>query len=88
MLAKKESTALLKKLKVISNKFRFEILRITSEKEYNITDLSSTLKLSYTKCADYVTMLANEGLVEKIKDGKETKVRSKVKLSKDGVKFL
>ncbi len=80
--------AVFRKLKVISNRLRFKIIEITQENRLNITELSSKLKLSYTKCADYTTLLEKQGLIQKIREGKETKVRSKVRLSKDKIEFL
>jgi predicted transcriptional regulator len=79
--------SLFPKVKVLSNKLRFKIVELTQNKQLSITVLSSKLKLSYTKCADYVTMLEKEGLVEKVRDGKEVKVRSKVRIGKDKIEF-
>ena len=68
------------KLKVMSNKYRFKILELTQNKEIKISELSKTLKLSYTNCADYVTMLHKVNLVEKNKIGKEVFIKSKINL--------
>jgi len=81
-------TSILSKVKVISNKLRFKIIELTQENQYSITELSSKLKLSYTKCADYITMLENHGLIQKTREGKEVKVKSKVKLGKNKIEFL
>jgi len=45
------------------------------------------LKLAYNKCADYVTMLEKLDLVEKIKEGKEVRVISNVKISENRIEF-
>jgi len=89
MIAKpQDDKRLFKKLKLISNKKRFQIIEITQENRLNITELSSKLKIAYTKCADYVTMLEKEGLVTKTRDGKEIKVHSRVKLTENKIEFL
>ena len=88
MIAKaQDDKRLFNKLKLISNKRRFQIIEITQESSPSITELSSKLNIAYTKCADYVTMLEKEGLVTKTRDGKEIKVHSKVKLSENKIEF-
>jgi predicted transcriptional regulator len=84
----KDSKGVYGKIKVISNKPRFRIIELTQEKQLSITELSTMLKLSYTKCADYVTLLEKDGLVEKIRDGKEVRVKSKVKIKDNQIEFL
>jgi predicted transcriptional regulator len=76
---------LLLKLKVLANKHRLRIIELTSEKEYSITELSSELNLTYTKCADYVTMLYEQGMVSKEKKGKEVMIKSKINLFKTSI---
>ena len=83
-----EKDAYLKRLKAISNRHRLKILQLTSSEQLSITELSSQLKLSYTKCADYVTMLANYGLVKKHRRGKETHIESLTRISDEKIEFL
>ena len=78
---------LFRKIKLISNPQRFRILELTQDKELNISELSSKLKLAYNKCADYVRMLEQLGLVQKTRDGKEAQIRSKVKFASTIVEF-
>jgi predicted transcriptional regulator len=75
------------KIRAMSNPLRFNILELTQHKDRSISDLSSNLRLSYTKCADYVKMLEDLQLVSKTKVGKEVKVRSRVIFSKSQVVF-
>jgi predicted transcriptional regulator len=75
------------KIRVMSNMFRFRILELTRDKEINITELGEQLKLAYNKCADYVRMLEENGLVIKRKEGKNVLVRSKVKIEGKGIVF-
>lgn len=82
-----QNEKLFSKIKVISNRLRFKILELTQNNPLSISKLGSILKLAYTKCADYVSMLEKEGLIEKIKDGKEVLVRSKVKIKEGQVIF-
>lgn len=72
---------LFKKLKLISNRVRFKILELSQHNNPTITELSSKLKISYNKCADYVAMLEKAGLLIKEKEGKEVRVQSKVRLN-------
>jgi len=72
-------------VKLISNKNRFAILELTQTKSRSIAELSRVLELSYSKCADYVTMLAKQGAVTKTKKGKEVLIKSKVRISEQGV---
>lgn len=78
-----QNEKLFSKIKIISNRFRFKILELTQNESLSISKLGSILKLAYTKCSDYVSMLEKEGLIEKTKDGKEVLVKSKVRI-KDG----
>ena len=66
-----QNKALFRKVKVMSNELRFSILELIQKETLSINELSSKLKLSYTKCADYVTLLEQEGLLQKLKDGRE-----------------
>lgn len=84
MSSKIGNKELFRRIKVISNSKRFRIIELTQDEQLSITELSSLMKLSYNKCADYVTMLEKEGLVIKTKEGKEIKVKSRV-IVKDGV---
>jgi predicted transcriptional regulator len=77
-----ENREIYNKINVISNKFRFRILELTQKQALSITELSSKLKLSYGKCADYVTILEKYGLIQKTKEGKEVKVSSKIDFDK------
>ena len=79
---------LYKKIKGISNKMRFRILEVTQNKQLSITELSSALSLTYTKCSDYVKMLEDLNLITKIKDGRNVFVKSSVKFSRDQVKLM
>ena len=69
------------RIRAMSNKFRFRILELTQNKEINVTELGEQLKLAYNKCADYVKMLEDKGLIIKKKDGKNVLVRSNIKIS-------
>jgi DNA-binding HxlR family transcriptional regulator len=79
---------LYRKLKVISNKFRFLILEKTQNQEMSISELSKTIKLSYTKCADYISLLEKEGLIAKRKEGKEVFISNKHSFTKNKLEFL
>ncbi len=71
----------------MSNEYRFRILELTQSERPSITALSKMLKLSYTKCADYVSILEKEGLVKKTRDGKEVLIESRVILKDNNVIF-
>lgn len=75
------------KLKAMSNELRFRILELTQEKQFSVTELSSMLKLAYTRCSDYIKILENHGLITKTKEGKNVRVSSNVKISKNGIEF-
>ena len=76
------------KIKVMANKHRFNILQITQKEKPSIAELSSKLKLAYTKTSDYVTILEKQDLLEKIKEGKEVKIKSKVIIKESVIEFL
>jgi len=80
MVTEIKNAELYKKVKLISNKKRFQIIELTQNKVKSITELSTELNLSYSKTADYVTLLSKNKLVSKKKQGKETLVRSNTKL--------
>lgn len=82
-----ENKTLYKKIKSISNKLRFRILEVTQNRQLSITELSSALGLTYTKCSDYVKILEDLGLITKIKSGKNILVKSSVRISKDQIEF-
>ena len=71
----------------MSNGHRFRILEMTQGREKSITQLSEELKLSYTKCADYISLLEKEGLIKKRKEGKGVLVLSQIKIEKDKLLF-
>jgi len=74
-------------VKLISNKNRFAILELTQTKSLSITDLSKLLELSYSKCADYIALLAKQGTVTKTRKGKEVLIKSRIKLSESGLSW-
>ncbi|MCX6771373.1 MAG: winged helix-turn-helix domain-containing protein [Candidatus Micrarchaeota archaeon] len=82
-----QNIELYRKIRVLANSFRFRIIELTTDEKISITKLSSILKLSYTKCADYVRMLEKEGLVKKTRVGKEVMVESKISLISSGLKI-
>ena len=75
------------KIKLLSNKHRFKIVKLTQKEQLTITKLSQVLNLSYRKCADYITLLEKEELVEKTKKGREVLIKSKIKLYKNSLQF-
>ena len=75
------------RIRVMSNGPRFKILELTQEKQLSVTELSSMLKLAYTRCSDYIKILENYGLITKTKEGKNVRISSKVKISKNGIEF-
>ncbi|MFH1308566.1 MAG: hypothetical protein ABIH51_00965 [Patescibacteria group bacterium] len=72
---------LLKRIKIIANKSRFNILKLTQGKELSITKLTKILKISYNKCNDYVRMLYRLNLIDKRKVGRKVLIKSKVLLN-------
>ena len=74
-------------VRLLSNRLRFKIVELTQDEEMSISELSSILKLAYTRCSDYVAMLESHNLVIKTKEGKNVSVKSKVKISKNKVEF-
>lgn len=76
------------KIRLISNRVRFKILELTQREKLSISELSSALKIAYTKCADYVSMLEKEGLIEKEKKGKEVLVKSNVRIKNENLTFV
>jgi len=83
-----EHQELYEKIKVMSNLMRFTILDLTKSKQLSISELSSELSLSYTKCADYVKILENLNLVSKTRVGKEVRVKSNVDFLTNKIIFL
>jgi len=75
------------KVNLLSNQFRFKIVELTQDKEFTITDLSSILELAFTKTSDYVARLEKLGIIEKLKDGKNVKVKSNIKISNNQIVF-
>jgi len=82
-----ENKKLFERIKIISNKLRFKILELSQENRPTISELSSRLNLSYTKCSDYVRILEKCNLISKIKDGKKVRIKSKVKLHNNQIIF-
>jgi len=74
-------------IKLISNRLRFLILELSQKNNPTITELSSKLNLSYTKCSDYVRMLEKKGLIIKTKNGKIVRIKSNVKISDNQIVF-
>ena len=82
-----EHEDLYQKSKFISNRIRFKMIELTSKDSLTITHLSQSLKLAYNKCADYVRILDDLGLVTKTKVGKEVFVKSKIVLKDKEIVF-
>jgi DNA-binding transcriptional ArsR family regulator len=66
-------------IKVLGNKHRYDIVKLTQEEELSISDLSQKLSLAYSKTVDYVKMLEDVDLIEKRKEGKNVYVKAKIK---------
>lgn len=79
---------LFQKIKILSNRQRFRILEITQIEEPSVSEISRKLNLSYSKCADYISLLEKNNLVEKRKEGKEVKIRSKIQISDNGISLI
>jgi predicted transcriptional regulator len=77
---------LYKRIKLLSNKKKFDIVKITQKERKNISELSKELKLAYNKCSDYVAELEKDKMILKIKEGKEVYVKSNLILSDDELK--
>ncbi len=73
---------LFQKIRIMANRSRFKMLEMTQTEPKTVTELSKGTNLAYNKCADYVSMLEKEGLIEKKRLGRETMVKSTVDLSK------
>ncbi len=73
---------LFQRIRIMANRSRFKMLEITQTGPKTVTELSKETNLAYNKCADYVSMLEKEGLVEKKRDGREMLVKAKVDLGK------
>lgn len=71
-----------KKIRLLSNRKKFDIILATQTDKKNITELSRELKLAYSKCSYYVKTLEKENLIVKEKDGKEIYVKSRMKISR------
>lgn len=83
-----QSQSVFAKIRLMANGNRFRILELTQTTDMSISELSKSLRLSYTKCADYVTLLESQGLVQKTPEGREVHVKSKVHISRNTVTFL
>lgn len=79
---------LYQRIRMMANPYRFRMLELTQTQSLNITELSKILKLSYTKCADYVRFLDSVDLVKKTRRNKEVLVQSKVVFSDSKIDFL
>jgi predicted transcriptional regulator len=86
--SKLKNEKIFNKVKILSNRKRFKIIELTQNKELSISEISSILNLSYTKCADYITALQKENLVQKRKAGKVTLIKSKVRIKEKEIKFF
>jgi len=71
-----------RRIRIIGNKNRFRIIELTQGKPKSIIGISRELSIAYNKCADYVRMLEKEKLVRKSKSGRETLVKSKIRIGK------
>ena len=76
-----------KKIKQLSNDKKFKIIELTQDNTLDIGSLAKEVKIAFNKCSNYCTQLQKEGLIEKIKDGKNILVKSKVFFSENSIKF-
>ena len=77
-----ENEGLHRRIRAMGNKNRFRIIELTQGKPKSITGISKELDIAYNKCADYVKMLEKEKLIRKSKSGRETLVKSVVRIGK------
>ena len=89
MLLKKgiENKEFFELIKLISNRQRFRMLELSINNQPTITELSSKLNLSYNKCAEYSKLLEKAKVIEKIKDGKNVRIKAKVKFLRNSIIF-
>lgn len=74
------------KINVLSNKNRFKIFQLVSQKELNITEISSKIALSYDKTREYINMLLKAGLIRKISKGRNIYIVSCYKINFEELK--
>jgi len=87
MKAQIKNKEVFEKVNRLSNQYKFKIIELTQDKELTITDLSRLLGLALTRTSDYVAKLEKLGMVEKTKDGKNVRVKSRVKISNNQIVF-
>ena len=70
-----------RKIKFISNKSRFKIIKLleNSKKDLTITDIKSLLKLGYDKTRKDITLLQRNGFISKLKKGRCVYIKLKIK---------
>ncbi|MFA5108753.1 MAG: winged helix-turn-helix domain-containing protein [Candidatus Micrarchaeia archaeon] len=75
------------RLRALANRYRFRIIELTQDETLSISQISKKIKLSYTKCTDYVSILEKEGLVKKTRDGREMKISGLARIKENGVEI-
>jgi predicted transcriptional regulator len=70
--------------KILDNEYRIEILKMCSEKEYNITDIQKKINISYPHVHKHVHLLRDADLIETYEKidpkGKNLMVKSKYRI--------
>ncbi len=77
-----ENRSLFTLIRALSNAQQFHIVELTQIESYSIRKLSTLLGLSYTKCADYVALLAGARAISKTRIGREVFIRSTLPLNR------
>ena len=74
----------------LANEKRIGIIKLCSQKERTVTELSKLLRLNYSITVEYTGMLAKVGLVSKTRhEDKTVAVKSLIRLNNKGeVKFI
>lgn len=73
---------LYKKLRLLSNKSMFKIVECTQHDKLTINEVVGKVKISKAKIEFYLSNLYKTGLIEKSRDGKFVRIKSKINLSK------
>jgi predicted transcriptional regulator len=75
--------------KALDNSYRIDILKLCSEKEYNITDLQKKINIAYPHVHNHVHILRDADLVETYEKtdskGKNLMIKSKYKIDGDNI---
>lgn len=83
-MSKLIAAKLAKQYQALANSRRIQVIFLLEDKDLTITEIAKKLNIGVARISDYVSILENQKLVEKIRKDNKIIVKSLIKISNEG----